>query len=348
MKSEDRKVYLDILKIFACFAVILQHNADLSIEPQNVWDIHFLFYYLGRFAVPIFVMVSGVLLLDEKRIITIRGIFTKYIPRILLPLIGIVYVIQVTDMFLTNDYTWKILYRPIACVLTNNVSVPYWYIYMLIGLYLILPFVRKMVHALSKKEIEYFLVIFLFVRTIIPFLDKLANMDVLSKVLNALMLNLFSGYLALLVLGYYLDKYVKEPNLIMLLVVDLVCLALPLLYVFVFAEDKYNVGLFFADIFSVNMLFHSILLFMIAKKVGDYVKQEYTKLIVQISGMTFAVYILHVYILQVFNLVEIRRFGWGVFQIPVCTLLNFMVSIGIVLIGRLMTNWLRRKPYAKK
>ena len=327
---------LDILKIFACFAVILQHNADLSITEPNVWGVHFLFYYIGRFAVPIFVMASGVLLLDEHKSITIRSIFIKYIPRIIFPLITIVYVMEMTDMFLTKQYTWKILYRPIIHVGTNSVSIPYWYIYMLIGLYMILPFVRKIVHQSSKKELEYFLLLFFSVRAVVPFLDIVTRSTVWSKVVNSFMLNIFSGYMALLVLGYYLNRYAKQYKTILLLIIDFAVVFLPLLYVFAFAEDKYNTGLFFADIFSANMLIHSILLFLIVKNICNGLNEMCKEKIVWISGMTFGIYILHVYIMQMFNLIGIKEYNWGWFQIPACALLNFIVCMGIISIGRVL------------
>ena len=343
MSSKDRKLYLDVLKIFACFAVILQHNVDLSVTADNVWAIEYIFYYLGRFAVPIFVMSSGVLLLDEKRDLNMGIILKKYIPRLLVPLIGIVYIMHITDMFLTKQFTWKIIYRPFACVLTNNVSVPYWYIYMLIGLYLILPFIRKMVHHSTKKELEYFLLLFFGVRACVPLMDKILRTSILGSVSSALMLNILSGYVGFLILGHYLDKYVREYKIWYLVVADVLCLIGPVIYTFAFAGDKRAVGLFFADIFSANMIVHSCLLFLIAKK---GVKKLAGKGLVIVSNSTFLIYILHVYILQIFQLVGVSNISNSLIRIPVCALMNFLVCTVISLLIKGIKKKVRSKRYA--
>ena len=63
----SRKYALDLLKIVACMAVIGQHNVSLDPSlPLKLWGENFFIYYLCRFAVPIFVMISGILLLDPK------------------------------------------------------------------------------------------------------------------------------------------------------------------------------------------------------------------------------------------------------------------------------------------
>ena len=67
--KENRKSYLDFLKILACLAVIIMHlclNLDTSFLN---WSINKSFNILGNFAVPIFVMVSGALLLNPQKTI---------------------------------------------------------------------------------------------------------------------------------------------------------------------------------------------------------------------------------------------------------------------------------------
>ena len=68
-KKDKRIYYIDILRVIACLSVILIHaSAEYAIKniessnflPANIID------GLARIAVPLFVMISGALLLDKK------------------------------------------------------------------------------------------------------------------------------------------------------------------------------------------------------------------------------------------------------------------------------------------
>lgn len=328
----NRKIYMDVLKILACFAVILQHSVNVTSEIHELWNWHYMFSYTGRFAVPIFVMVTGALLLDEDKTITVKQIIMKYIPRVLLPLIGIVYIIQVTDMMLTGTYTWKVIYRPIVSVLTNNVSVPYWYIYMLIGLYLMLPFIKKIISGASKREIEYFLVLFLGIRTVVPFWEKVLETNLFSKVTNAFMINIVSGYVGFLVLGYYLNKYINIYRVSWIIWIDIFVVIAPLFYIVYVSQEKYTDGIYFADIFSINMVVHAVCLFLIAKSLCNYIPNKIHSSVVRVSSMTFYMYLLHVYMLQMFNVIGIRNYDWGKLDVPIRAILNFIACLVVVYI----------------
>lgn len=61
-----------------------------------------------------------------------------------------------------------VIYQPLLHIFMNKVNIAYWYIYMVLGLYLVLPFIRKIVDNCNKKEIEIFLTFFILVKSIIP------------------------------------------------------------------------------------------------------------------------------------------------------------------------------------
>lgn len=63
----NRKTYLDVLKILACVAVIMMHSTVFSTNSFMDWCIARAFNIIGNFAVPIFVMVSGALLLNPEK-----------------------------------------------------------------------------------------------------------------------------------------------------------------------------------------------------------------------------------------------------------------------------------------
>lgn len=68
--DKSRTAYFDYLKIIATFAVVVIHTVAKKWYSAGVesteWQILNLYDSLSRWAVPIFVMVSGALFLDEK------------------------------------------------------------------------------------------------------------------------------------------------------------------------------------------------------------------------------------------------------------------------------------------
>lgn len=89
--SNKRIVYADLLRIFATFAVIVLHVSaskwsDTPVKDFN-WQIYNLYDSLVRWAVPIFVMLSGMFFLNPEKFISTSNIIKKYIFRILLAII---------------------------------------------------------------------------------------------------------------------------------------------------------------------------------------------------------------------------------------------------------------------
>lgn len=67
MKKENNKiVYLEILRIIACYLVLVNHSADF-IYPNSTfaWVIYYSRFMLCKVAIPIFFMISDYLLLKN-------------------------------------------------------------------------------------------------------------------------------------------------------------------------------------------------------------------------------------------------------------------------------------------
>lgn len=78
-----RKIYLDVLRIISCMAVVMFHIAGLWIQKNPITSSSYIFaqsiILLSSFMVPMFVMISGVVFLDLNREISFRHIGKKII-----------------------------------------------------------------------------------------------------------------------------------------------------------------------------------------------------------------------------------------------------------------------------
>lgn len=197
-------IWIDNLRLVALFAVIVLHStAPLLMQYGKVsisdwWAADFL-NAVVRFAVPVFVMITGALLLPREY--EIGDFLKRRLTRILWPF-----------LFWTIVYIWYSWYnedvvfgadiwldiRQVLHQFKYGASYHLWYIYMLIGLYFFIPVIGKFVRHASEKEIIYFLVAWIMV--------MLMSQPYLSRFEPAVDTHYFAGYAGYLVLGYYLSR----------------------------------------------------------------------------------------------------------------------------------------------
>lgn len=67
---KSRETFLDLLRIIACFLVIVNHTNSvifLGSSPDSLdWYVSLTYFFISKIAVPIFFMISGYLLLKKE------------------------------------------------------------------------------------------------------------------------------------------------------------------------------------------------------------------------------------------------------------------------------------------
>lgn len=213
--------WIDILRIAACFLVVLAHSCDFFVAQFEALPSDFLagalWGSLVRPCVPIFVMITGVLLLPVSEPM---GVFyKKRMSRVLIPLIfwGIVTPLLYVAY---GNIEWP---RAIEDIVTmplnfNYTTTPLWYLYMLIGLYLFMPIISPWVAGASKRDFKIFFGIWGFtmfipyIQMFMPMLGYEGNYGNLGLFgicdWNSIgTFHYFSGFLGYVVLGHYMAKY---------------------------------------------------------------------------------------------------------------------------------------------
>jgi surface polysaccharide O-acyltransferase-like enzyme len=210
MKNQDnllsnmpmRLDWINNLRIIALFAVIVLHASSPLLGgygqvSQGQWLSADFYNALTRFAVPVFVMITGALLLgrDEEVI----NFLKKRLSRVVVPflfwsLVYIAYAFYNEDLIYSGN-TWTTI-KQVLHQLKNGSSYHLWYVYMLIGLYLIMPVLSKFIRNANNKEIVYFLTVWLLV--------MLFGQPYMMRYNTAIDVRYFAGYIGYLVLGYYL------------------------------------------------------------------------------------------------------------------------------------------------
>ena len=126
--EEKRRYHIDILRLLACFAVIINHFDPgflaFNTQPEgslSYWCLLFLSVFC-KFAVPLFFMISGALLLRKTE--SINQIITKRTSKVLLSLIttSVFYYFFEKYVIARDDYAVSMVY-------TNEAEYHLWYLY---------------------------------------------------------------------------------------------------------------------------------------------------------------------------------------------------------------------------
>lgn len=199
----ERIVYADYLRIIGIIGVIGVHLSgdylSKTVLFSNMWFQGLLYSSLTRSGALLFIMVSGLLLLGRPQSL---DRIPHRVERVMTPFLFWLFIIFLKFVFIdktiavTSAYDFIVQF--VLCVLDpTRVSEEFWYIYMIIGFYFMLPILYKWISNTDDREIEYVLILWFIVLTL-----NYLKVDIL--LLNYM--NLFTGHLGFFILGYYLNK----------------------------------------------------------------------------------------------------------------------------------------------
>ena len=196
------------------------HVAASPLRGDMNFDWHLINFFtcLGFTAVPLFLMMSGHLLLTSEKTLDISVLLKKRLPHLAIPLAGWTVVAVLWRWLTSSDHSLSAIYDGLVSSLSSPAWVHFWYMYSLIAFYLLSPIICGGLRALDKKGHILVLTIIALIslRTILRlFLPEsvavFLNIDALNK------LTPFGGYLATFILGYYLGNLKQRiPNIILI------------------------------------------------------------------------------------------------------------------------------------
>ena len=214
--GKKRLCYIDMLRIIACFLVVLNHTpgyiacfsherGDLSL----IVVLHLVLAMLVKIGVPVFFMISGSLLLSRPYQV---GTVLKKALRFFLILLGFSVVANIVcngRLYLPG------FIRTFASADVDGAG-PYWYLYAYIGMLLILPFLSFIAEQLDLRLVNYLIIIRVIVVGVAPMLFMFANLIMDS---NMHLAEEFNPALVLVdcifypLVGYGLDKKLDVSTL---------------------------------------------------------------------------------------------------------------------------------------
>lgn len=195
-----RTVYFDHLKLFSVLGVILIHVTapcyGCDLDPRAM-AITYVVNAIGRSAVPVFLMISGAILLGRDSV-DLKRFYSKALVRYFLPTVAWALVYKLAAFAGHGRDAYDFLY-----ILKNkNPGYHLWYMWMFLGVCLAYPFVHAMVSASPRPLLAAFLVVCGAFAFLVGPASVFLNENI-AQVFNIL----FSEYLFYFVLGYFLERH---------------------------------------------------------------------------------------------------------------------------------------------
>lgn len=222
---KQRIVFLDYLRVFACFLVMLVHASEnyygaegstdmagpqsfLANEADRLWVS--VYDGFSRMAVPLFMIVSAYLLVPMKRGQSSWQFYAKRFSRIIPPFL-VFMILYSTLPMLWGQIDSATSMKDLSRLLLNfpTLAGHLWFVYPLISLYLFIPIISPWLEKASAREERFFIGLFL-LSTCMPFLTRWCG-EVWGQCFwnEYHMLWYFSGYLGYLVLAHYIRVHLS-------------------------------------------------------------------------------------------------------------------------------------------
>jgi len=339
--------WLDTLRALATLGVIIIHVSTPTVKMiygknMEYWWIGNLWDSAVRFAVPLFLMLSGATLLGKEYK---PGVFyKKRVSRVLVPFLFwlVVYWIYRWSVLLPKQQPHEfrsILQWGSDLFLKEGVSKHFWYVYMILIIYLFVPFLGKGLRRLSMSLISNLLLLWIilaFACKSVPLNLYSWSGDYGSKFLGYF---LNSGYL---VLGYYLMKlpvysqrirYSSGAVFVLSVLISAFC-------TYLFSQKGHKLDLSMYGYLSINTVIQSMAIFMWIKD-SDLKNKYLNRAFESISKYSFGIYLVHIMIIGIF-------FQHGIFwtmahpliSLPLITMMTLVCSLMIIFV-------LQKIPFGK-
>jgi len=340
-KDEGFLLPVDLIRTVAIVFVILLHasaepnpNIDMmSPQAGQLWWTADIYGAIARTAVPLFVMLTGALLLQpSKTEEPLRVFFKKRWNRIGIPVI----------FWMIVFFAWNTLARGQPLTPTSIVDgvlvgpyVQFWYVYLLIGLYLITPVIRVVVAHANWSTARYFLLLW-FIGTGVVSLLTLTSFS--SQVVwfrdNVF---LITGMLGYFFLGAYITRLKLRRFITFSILVGGVVWTIFATYLLIGSLGEFY-STFFMDASSFSIILISIAIFLILAAVPNQSLQKWpkaNKILQTISANTLPIYLFHLIILETLQKgylgIQISVTSLNpVIAIPLATAVTLLMSLAII------------------
>jgi surface polysaccharide O-acyltransferase-like enzyme len=351
-----RSYYLDVMRTYAAFAIVTAHISAwigrqmTPLTSVDWWEAN-IFNSASRFAMPVFIFVSGVLLLGSSKQESTLVFYNKRAKRLLLPIVFWTIFYFVLRMICGEALTTK---KILSDMWNQQIYYHLWYIYMVPGLYLLTPSLRRYVkHTNIRKRIYVIMGLFLFAN-IVALINHIYRTDPEFGYDKHLIFFECFVYLPYYLCGYEFSRLDPKKLSIKYLVASIVVCLIVIaggtgIYVKIFGMSR-DSFVYHQLNWPVIVLSMSVYLLGYRYYSGVNPIGRWSRIIQRIAPTTFGIYLLHPAILEGLRGIAVHNSDhyqsgtdgfFALFMIP-------LASGVTILICYLISDFLIKIPYLRR
>ena len=336
--------YINRLRIIAIYSVVTAHVAmglTMPMRPFTAdWWLGCWLFYIAHAAIPIFVMISGALLLGNERQESTMEFYGRRLYRAGIPLVFWTVIYLIVRQVVDGEHLT--VGSVVRLILTGNPYYHLWFLYMIAGLYLVTPALRVFVRHSSQRERVFAIAVILLLS------NAYFQTDVLLWNNQRSIFTMFIPFI-----GYYLCGYElrlidpkKIPTGFPSLAVFISAIYLAA-FAPVFLDRHGGVGVRYVfDFFSLPIIFLSIAIFWAAYLHDTTARpsEGFRKTAVEwVASTTLGIYVLHPLVLSYLNDRLGKHAGDGSFLLAV-----IVVPLATFAICYLITSIMMNIPLLRR
>ena len=342
-----RVLKYDVIRIVAILMVLMIHcTTALVIETPDHGSFTFLLANiingLGRAGVPMFLMLTGALLLNEEKTFDAKKFYKGAFLKIVFLLVFWVLVYASWRALLLPSLGIETTYPTVTFVeyiLTLHGYYPsLWYMYMLVGVYLAIPFLRLFVKKENKNYILGFILLALaaqFLTQTLGVFTENAEYITIPDYVGKFHLEYATGFLPYVLIGWYLTNFPpKKTSRMLLYLCGLASLVGAIAAVAMRFSSQPTIHDYVMEAFTFPAAVYGMAMFTLISALFKDRKSE-SKVVHELSGSAFGVYIIHAFILDLLvNKLFCFSGNWTsmpALYILLLYLMTYAICLGIVL-----------------
>ncbi|RRJ17240.1 acyltransferase [Lachnoanaerobaculum orale] len=344
-ENKDRLIGLDLLKIVSAFMIAVIHASSGVFNNHElgslVWKEGLVLNAATRFAVPVFLMISGALLLGRK--ISLDKAIRKAI------IAGIALFVWSFAFILTKKILWNdgnVIHDTLMIFFNKRVSGHLWYGYLLIWIYLFSPILNIMYESLSNKMRIYFIILGLLIPSAVDSVIYYFSLDV-QILQNSFFIYMNLGYISVLFIGRMIYENKEKIPVILGGISSVIGLVLTILLTEGISRRLgVSTHTFFSELEIGNVMYAFGIMLLGCKLSWKGDNTFIKKIIIKVSELAMGIYFSHALVMWLIgDTISFRGITFKIDNsVPECLL--FVVIIFVTTI--IMIAPLANIPYLKK
>ena len=346
--NKKRITWIELLRIAACIGVIgihagSQHFRDTALD-SGVWRVSNFYHGIFRFAVAVFVMISGTLYLDSKRNWSLKKLWRKKILQIAAAYAFWQFFYAVYRIVVSGNTEGPVLFLKKVLIYCSSSYFHLWYLPMLAGLLAVTPLLWEIVNCERGKKWEEYLILLFLIFKILPYTMNCFSFPLKEYVMD-LMYTIQPGmvvdYAGYFVLGHYLSHYEipkKMEKTVYILGVVLIITAILLCQIMSPREGR-EIQAYYEN-FTLAGFFWGSAVFLFFKNYVSRIQwtEKQEEVICRLGSYTFGIYLIHAFFRDILHRagVDSMMIGITFIAIPMVIICIFVLScIGVILIKKI-------------